>query len=734
MTNTTRLTSALILSTLLAVGCGGHSDSSKSSSTTGGSTTGGSTPTVTPEVRVSTGPAGGGIQKAAAPAAGLAVGQVRVEANTDATLTSVVLTADGSVDETAGLGDVVLYEDVNGDGLLGAGDVQLGAGGAVASNNGQVTFGGLSRALSAGVPVDLLVTVEVNSAARVGDTVSFRAEGWRFSATDAGGAAIDVDGGGVTGVLYVIGTDPAKTVNATPATNNPGGALAVAAGTADVPVFAVSLATTTGDVDVKGLSLALRGTLDDRADILSARIARDANGDGRIDAGDTVLATSRPDGDDGRLTFNFWGQRLYSGGGYDLVVEVTLAPTAAAGATLTVSMDAGGVLGFNYYGNGGVDVTATPATLVGASLTVSAAAPGLTLASRGPAAGVATGGVEAQAAAFELGAGSAAVDVSAVRVNAKGSVNDATDVAAVNLYADADGDGALSAGDTLLAGPATFAADDGATTLALTTPLSVAAGAQETLFVAATLNAGVSAGQSFQVVIEPANDVRATAAASGDAVHGLLVTGLGSGAVAQPGPALGKDAYLRGEGLYLNDNFGQLALVVGDRYSGQLGERISYVEFPLPRLPQGATPTKAYMAVYLASTNGMAGSTLSFGAYQVIDSGDRTPWIEGRGGLDASADGICYDGVSQATNRPDLTHPDAAPTALDTVTINSGTAGRWVLIDVTAAAQAWYAGSAPNFGVRLRDLDFATHDDGSVAFYSSETHFAGLRPLLLVQH
>ena len=129
----------------------------------------------------------------------------------------------------------------------------------------------------------------------------------------------------------------------------------------------------------------------------------------------------------------------------------------------------------------------------------------------------------------------------------------------------------------------------------------------------------------------------------------------------------------------------------------------------------------------------VTGASLDVEAFQVVDSGARTPWLEGRGGFDSSLDGICFDGTIQTVNRPEVTMPDVDPTPLSEVTIDAGSEGRWVRIDVTRAVQAWYAGTAPNLGIQLRDKAFSSYREGAVGFPSSEHPRGDLRPILLIE-
>ncbi|RMG18977.1 MAG: DNRLRE domain-containing protein [Planctomycetota bacterium] len=689
-------------------------------------------------MRLRDGPAQPADRRVQAPAAGVVVGQVRVEASASLTVEAVAAAADGTIDESTGLGDTRLYRDVDGDGALGPNDLPLGTGQAVSRDNGMVTFRGLGLRVDPAAPVDLLLATEVRGAARVGDTVSFRVEGWRAEARDPSGQLVRGEAGAELGAARVVGGDPPRDLSVSLAPTSPSSPLSVAADARDVPAVALRFESALGGLDLQGLTFALRGSGDDARDLLEARLVLDANRNGAIDAGERVLARGVPDADDGRLAFAFGGQRLAAGGSLDLVVGLRLAGTAAAGAKFSLALDAAGVTAHNHTGNGGVSVRLAATPLRGATLRVGRTADALLARAAGDPARIAGAG-EHLSLALTLRAGGAPAQVDALTVHARGDLDDAREVGGVSLYDDADGDGRFVPGsDALLSGPARFARDDGQVHFALASPLDVPAGTARTLLVVVEFPAGLAPGKGFALVVDPAAgdlSTNATVAPVPLQVGTLLVTGSGRTALVQPDPALGKDAYVRGEGLYLNDNFGRHGLAVGDRPSGQLGERQSYIELPLPALPAGATPARAYLALYVTGTGGLTGPFLDVQAHRVIDSpGGRTPWIEGRGGFDASADGICYDGTIQGTGRPELSRPDVDPTALDEVRVAAGSEGNWVLFDVTAAVRRWANGSAPNFGLRLRDKDFATHDDGAVSFASSDDPWARRRPILIVEH
>ena len=689
------------------------------------------------DLELSSGRHNAGLLNVAAPAAGLVLAQVRVSARVDASLDELTLLAEGTVDESTGLGDVVLYRDLNGDGALDAGDQQLGQGRAFASDNAPLSFSGLALSLQAGSEADLLVAVELLGAAKVGDVVAFRAVGRSARGTlSASGTPALVSGAARSGALQVAGSQAPSTIHFQQSANAPA-PTQVAADADQVPVLALRATTTTGQIDLQGLTLWTSGTGDDARDVLAARLAIDVDGDGLIGPADTILASATPQRDDGPLHFSFWSRRLAAAtSSYELLVDYTLSGSASVGATYSLSLAPSGVNAHAYYTDGGQVVSLSSAPLSGATLTVGSAASALAVRRCNVPARVVAGGVEDLALGLELSAGHGSdAEVTALTLHASGTLDDAAGIDAVRLYGD-DGDGVFDASsDPLLAGPASFQADDGDLTLTVASR-RLAAGQRDRLWVSVILTSGLPPGQTLVLTLDPATDVSANRAVSGGQVTGsALVTGAGQAVAVQPGPAEGKDAYLRGEGLYLNDNFGHTgSLSVGDRPTGQLGERLSFLEFALPPAPAAAPPpSKAYLLLWLSSTSGLTGASLDVEAFQVVDSGARTPWLEGRGGFDSSLDGICFDGTLQTVSRPEVTMPDVDPTPLSEVRIDAGSEDRWVRIDVTRAVQAWYAGTAPNYGLELRDKAASSYREGAVGFPSSEHPRGDLRPILLIE-
>ncbi|MCA8922769.1 MAG: DNRLRE domain-containing protein [Planctomycetes bacterium] len=673
------------------------------------------------------GPNNPGQRNAQAPSAGLVLAQARLRAYVPLTISELAVRAEGSLDESVGAGDLVLYLDTNGDGLLQTTDVQLGAGAAFPTNNGRVTFSGLNLLLAAGQDLDLLVVGELVGAAEVGRTMVVRLLGRDVVAS----APV---AGAVQGVeLRVVNADPPRQLTV----SGPTAATLVAAPAdgVDVPAFSAQLSTTAAPVECHGVTLRAVGSADAVRDVRSVTLLIDTNGDGQRDAGDTVLGTRPIEERDGTVSFPVNGLRLASTlSTIDLLAVASFRGTAATGATFQLQLDdARSVVAHTYSGFGGCQINTPAQPILGPQLGLQAAsALGLRALAQAPQ--LAAPQAEVVGLRLEAQAGaSGAATVTALTITSRGSLDDVAGIAGVTLYRDQNDDGVLDAGDPALTSSAQFTVDDGALTLTFSTPRQLAAAARETWLVGVELAAGATSGGSFCLGVDP-SAAAASVPVHGDAQSGgLVLVSSDRLAFVQPGAAEGKDAYLRGEGLYLNDNFGHTgSLAVGDRPSGQLGERLSYVEFPLPTLAAGAAPTRAYAAFYLLSTGGMVAPAIDVQAFQVIPSGARTPWCEGTGGIDDSGDGICYDGTLQGMNRPDLTQPDVNPTVLSEQSIAVGSQGRWVLFDVTAAVQGWYAGT-PNHGLRLRDK-LLSNTEGYLSFASSEWGVASQHPILIVEH
>ena len=209
----------------------------------------------------------------------------------------------------------------------------------------------------------------------------------------------------------------------------------------------------------------------------------------------------------------------------------------------------------------------------------------------------------------------------------------------------------------------------------------------------------------------------------------------------QPGPVVGKDATVRCDGLYANDNGGPLAtLRIGDR-TDQPGDLRALIELPLGFLPPGARVRRARLGLWLEKSGSFDQRPLRLLAQRLVASPDgRTPWVEGTGHFDRHLDGVCWQGDLPerrgddriSSGRPELTQPDADPTPVDAIDVDP-TPDRWVELDVTAAVRAWVAG-APALGLRLaHEPEGAPQGDGTWLFASSDSPRPERRPWLEVE-
>lgn len=167
-----------------------------------------------------------------------------------------------------------------------------------------------------------------------------------------------------------------------------------------------------------------------------------------------------------------------------------------------------------------------------------------------------------------------------------------------------------------------------------------------------------------------------------------------------------------------NDNYGcEGGLMVG---TGRGGGGIpwggadamrSYVRFALPAV-SAAEVLRAELQFTVVSFNqGTGSSVFTLNAHRVVDSGTRTPWVEGNGTTQGTpppgcvnvdqANGMAWEGIDpENQSQPDFDPTFAATTTATQGTTQAGDVLRW---DVTALVRSWLAGGAPNFGLVVRD-------------------------------
>lgn len=115
--------------------------------------------------------------------------ELRADAVEDTVVETFVLSATGSADDTGDITLVGLYDDANGDGVVGSGEVQL-ATGLYAADNGTLSFGDLNLTVGADETANLLATYDVPTTARMDSTIqAYVWASWHIQARGAESAA-----------------------------------------------------------------------------------------------------------------------------------------------------------------------------------------------------------------------------------------------------------------------------------------------------------------------------------------------------------------------------------------------------------------------------------------------------------------------------------------------------------------------------------------------------------------
>lgn len=175
-----------------------------------------------------------------------------------------------------------------------------------------------------------------------------------------------------------------------------------------------------------------------------------------------------------------------------------------------------------------------------------------------------------------------------------------------------------------------------------------------------------------------------------------------------------------------NDNYGcEPTLIVGTSrggggipFGGPDAMR-SLIRFDLSSIVQGRVTSARLELTFAAFDNGLTTSVYQVDVHRIVDSGSRTPWVEGNGaeflptppgcvGTDPSF-GVAWAGAGDNPD-PDAanntTQPDFDPAVIATATVSQATAlpGDVFQWDITPVVQGWLNGTFPNFGLVLRDI------------------------------
>lgn len=186
-------------------------------------------------------------------------------------------------------------------------------------------------------------------------------------------------------------------------------------------------------------------------------------------------------------------------------------------------------------------------------------------------------------------------------------------------------------------------------------------------------------------------------------------------------PASADATIRRDHPLRLNDNYGlDPHLDVGGVREDFVGEVdgsdgiVSLLRFDLPEF--AAPIEKAWLDLSLVEYVEGTGQRYELQVHRVVDSGDRTPWIEGNGceflpetvgSVNVNeAYGVAWVGAGDGGDENNVTRPDFLPEIAGSTVFHQDEVppGSVISIEVTELVQGWIVGQYPNYGLVLRDV------------------------------
>ncbi|MCK6550923.1 hypothetical protein L6R52_34110, partial [Myxococcota bacterium] len=428
-----------------------------------------------------------------------------VGANEAVTVSSLTFHALGSLDDSADLTGLALYDDVDASGTVSRGDRALGTA-VFAGDDGTATFSALALSLTAGATKNLLVAADLAGTALGGATLRLSLAGaTSVVATGFGGRAVAAEGLPLTSAtLRAGGTLEVSLGAASPL------ARIVQRGSTDAVAMQLRFVASTDAATVTQLVVHGTGTVHDARGTSGLAAWLDANANGRVDGGEAQLGTATFAADDGAAVFAL-ALSVQPGPAVHVLVTTSFTGTPVGGETLELTVEP----------TAGVSVTSASSAVAVAGAPVAGTlftvGGGFELAV-GPAssAGFAVNQAEQGVPALQLAlrAVNEACTVHGLTLRAAGSIDDARDLSGVRLVRDVNDNGVFDFGDAPIAGPATFSGDDGTVTFAgLAESLGLDASAR--WLVVYDLSGTATNLETFVVRLERAEDVDVTCHVSG---------------------------------------------------------------------------------------------------------------------------------------------------------------------------------------------------------------------------
>jgi hypothetical protein len=439
------------------------------------------------------------------------------------TLTSLAVTPTGSGNAVNDVSAVTLWIDANSNGVVDAGDTQVG-GTKYFAAGGPAGFGGLSVNVPAGGHTDVLIAYGMASGAAVVPGKTYGTQvmvGAATLQTTVGGLPVTPTGLPQSGPTRTV-PNPSVNVAAGPA--NPVGTLV--ARNLQTGLVMEQLALTAGigsDVVITQLQVTGAGTANSQTGVAALSIVRDVNGNGVVDAGDVVLA---------HVVNPFPAAHG--------TAVVSLSDTIAAGTSadylVVYDLANGSLANQTFVANASSVAVAAPGTVSG-TFPIS----GRTVSVVGGVS-VSLGGGNPNGQVLALSATKAAVlelritadvaesmTVTALTVTAGGTADASSSVTAARLYQD-NGDDVFQPGvDTLLAtkSPQPFPQANGSVTFG-GLGISIPAGSSASLWFAIDLNGSPPAipGLTFVATLASNGNLAVTGSVTGtNGVSGAPIAG-----------------------------------------------------------------------------------------------------------------------------------------------------------------------------------------------------------------
>jgi len=430
----------------------------------------------------------------------------------DVDVSSIALSANGTVNDAIDISFVKLYLDNDGDGQISVGDSQLAGNQTFSTDNGTATFTGFTRTIVQGTSELYIGIVDLSSAASADHNETLQlgiAQGLDINAVENGTANLVTTGGTpLYGSLFNIqGVAQLEVSEGTDSPSDGG----VFEGASDVVMLQLKVTAGNAEgINLTSLTIAASGSLNDATDITSVELYHDVNNNGALDTAEIAsyqIDTDTYSVNNGTIIFDLTGRNLSAGQSENWLVVYDLASSLTPNLTFQVRVTDMAGAGM---------ITALSAIIVGTTLdgpvmhiqgigtvTVASAVP--PSASDVPF----VGEWPVLHLSFTAGANED-VNITSITLAHIGTGSVAgTDVSAVNLYHDVNGNGRYDTyADSLLASAPYTGSNVTLNSFTLTCTASAVTHALVQHVMAG--NAAMVAGVTYQLSTDPATNITAT--------------------------------------------------------------------------------------------------------------------------------------------------------------------------------------------------------------------------------